>query len=156
MGLSGSIRSFTMFLLLAICCGKRSCNYTEIQDTYRDIILVELQRLNLTGSFNISKEKDHCPSGKAHHTLRSIYSMTQKFRCHRGGKLERDLGKPVESMEQLLTYNCSQNLVKKHQVCPARTRGKKRRRLKLINIIKALINCWQKFQSILSLTPSKV
>ncbi|CAL8367882.1 unnamed protein product [Lota lota] len=109
--------------------------------------------MNLTSSFNISKEKDHCPSGKAHHILRSIHGMIQQFRCHRGKKPETGIEKPVESMEQLLTYNCSQNLVKQNKVCPVRrTKGKKRRRLMRLNIIKALINCWQRFQSIVSQT----
>ncbi|CAL8276724.1 unnamed protein product [Boreogadus saida] len=156
MGLNGSfLRSFTMVILLVVCCGERKCNYKEIHDSYRNIILVELQSLNLTSKLNISKERDHCPSAKAHHILRSIHGMIQQFRCHRGKKPATALEKPVDSMEQLLTYNCRQNMVKQNKVCPARKTKGKRRRLKRIIIIKALINCWQKFQSILSLTLSK-
>ncbi|KAM4611030.1 uncharacterized protein ACJ7VT_014133 isoform 2-T2 [Polymixia lowei] len=91
---------------------------------------------------------------RAHHIVHSIYDMTQQFRCLRGGKLHRDLGKPVESMKQLISHNCSHDYLVKRASCPAsqKTRGKKRKRMKLINAIRALINCWQKLQSIYALT----
>ncbi|CAL8325491.1 unnamed protein product [Merluccius merluccius] len=102
----------TTALLLAMCCGgKRMCNYREIH-VNRDIVLVQLQSLNLSGSFNVLDEKDHCPSGKAHHVMRSIYGMTQQVRCHRDGKPVRDLDRPVQSMVLLLTDNCRQDLVR--------------------------------------------
>ena len=44
-GLNGYfLRSFTMVILLAVCRGER-CNYKEIYETYRNIILVELRSL---------------------------------------------------------------------------------------------------------------
>ncbi|XP_078144550.1 uncharacterized protein LOC144542327 [Centroberyx gerrardi] len=144
------LRSVLVVLLLAFSCGKRGCNYKEILGSYREIILVELQNLNLTGSLNTSKERDHCPSGKAHHILRSIYVLTQQFRCQRAGNRQRDLEKPVESMDQLISHNCSHDYLGKRASCQAsqKTRGKKRRRIKLIKVIRSLITCWQKLQSI--------
>ncbi|KAJ3585925.1 hypothetical protein NHX12_012332 [Muraenolepis orangiensis] len=137
--LNGSIlRGVPMLLVLAVCCGKPPCNYKEIHHTYRDIVLVELHRL-------------------AHHVLRSIYSLTRRFRCHSvGERPERDLEKPVDSMEHLLTQHCSRNLVKKDKVCGVRrTRGKRRRRLQLLGLLRTLLGCWQKFQSIVSQNLSK-
>ncbi|KAG7258987.1 hypothetical protein CRUP_035028, partial [Coryphaenoides rupestris] len=121
-GLNGSIlRSVSMVLLLTVylCCGGKSrsrCNYREIAGSYRDIILVEIQRLNLTSSLNTSEEKHHCPSGRVHHILRSIYTLTRQFRCHQGVAPEKDLERPVESMEQLLAYYCRQGLLVKGSI----------------------------------------
>lgn len=151
MCLTGTLlRSVLAVLLLANACGKRKCNYREILDSYREVIFVELQNLNLTGSINTSKVRDPCPSGKAHRILVSIYGLTQQVRCQRGGNQQSDLEKPLESMERLIIHNCSPDYLGKTASCSAaqKIRGKKRKRMRLIKVIKALINCWQKLQSV--------
>lgn len=151
MCLTGALlRSVLVVLLLADTSGKRRCNYKEILGSYREIIFVELQNLNLTGPFNTSKVRDPCHSGKAHRILVSIYGMTQQMRCHRSGKQTSDLEKPLESMEQLIVHNCSPHYLGKKVSCSAvqKIRGKKRKRNRLIIVIKALITCWQKLQSV--------
>uniref|UniRef100_A0A1A7WE15 Uncharacterized protein n=1 Tax=Iconisemion striatum TaxID=60296 RepID=A0A1A7WE15_9TELE len=108
MCLTGTLlRTVLVLLLLASCCGKQRCNYNEILGSYREIIFVELQNLNLTVSDNSMKGRDPCPSRKVGHILVSIYGLTQQIRCQRSGKQTSDLEKPVESMEQLILQNCS-------------------------------------------------
>lgn len=138
-----------LVLLAASCCAKRRCSYREILGSYKEFILIELHSQNLTATVTTPKERDHCPSRKAHHVLRSIYGLTQQFQCQRGNSGHKDLAVPVESMQQLIMHDCSANLVSKAS-CPAkrRTQGRKRRRIKLIQLIRALIFCWQKLQSI--------
>lgn len=140
--------------MLANSCGKRGCNYKEILGSYREVVFVELQNLNLTGSFNTSKERDPCPSGKARRILGSIYGMTQKMRCQRGGKQQPELDKPLESMEQLIIHNCKPDYLGKKATCSSvqKIRGKKRKRIRFIKVIKALVTCWQKLQSVYMLT----
>ncbi|KAF7662820.1 hypothetical protein LDENG_00225690 [Lucifuga dentata] len=147
-----ALRSVLVVLLLAYSCGKRRCNYKEILDSYRDVIFVELQNLNLTDSLNTTKERDHCPAGKGRRILGSIYGMTQHLRCQMGGQQQWDLEKPVESMEHLIIRNCNLEYLGKRASCSARqkTQGKKRRRIKVIRVIKAITTCWQKLQSIYS------
>ncbi|KAK2897530.1 hypothetical protein Q8A73_013910 [Channa argus] len=147
-------RSVLVVLFVAISCGKRRCNYREILGSYREVIFVELQNLNLTGSFDTSKDRDPCPSVKAHRILSSIYSMTQQMRCQRSGKQLAYLEKPLESMEQLIIHNCKPNYLGKKASCSAlqKVRGKKRKRTRLIKVIKALITCWQKLQSVYMLS----
>ncbi|GAA6229023.1 probable basic-leucine zipper transcription factor R isoform X2 [Lates japonicus] len=155
MCLTGTLlRSVLVVLLLANTCGKRRCNYTEILGSYREVILVELQNLNLTGSFNAAKDRDPCPPGKARRILVSIYGMTQQIRCQRNGKKQSDLERPVESMEQLIIHNCSPDYLGKRTSCSAikKIRGKKRKRIRLIKVIEALITCWQKLQSVYMLS----
>lgn len=150
MCLTGSLlRSVLVVLLLANSWGKRRCNYKDILSAYREVIFVELQNLNLTVSPNTSKERDPCPSGKARRILASIYGMTQKTRCQRGGNQPSNLERPVESMEQLITHKCSPDYLGKRATCShvKKIRGKKRKRIWLIKVIKALITCWQKLQS---------
>ncbi|KAM8755470.1 uncharacterized protein AB9X84_011927 [Acanthopagrus schlegelii] len=144
------LRSILVVLLLASSCGKRRCNYKEILGSYREVIFVELQNLNLTGSVNTPKERDPCHSGKARRILVSIYGMTQQMRCQRGGKQQSDLEKPLESMEQLIIHNCSPDYLGRKASCSTvkKIRGKKRKRIRLIKVIKALITCWQKLQSV--------
>ncbi|KAF1390375.1 hypothetical protein PFLUV_G00057390 [Perca fluviatilis] len=150
MCLTGTLlRSILLVLLLADACGKRRCNYREILGSYREVIFVELQNLNLTGSFNTSKVRDPCPSGKTRRILVSIYGMTQQMRCQMGAKQTSNLEKPLVSMEQLIVHNCSPDYLGKKVSCSAvqKIRGKKRKRIRLIKVIKALITCWQKLQS---------
>ncbi|KAM4736957.1 uncharacterized protein FYW61_004588 [Anableps anableps] len=150
MCLTGSLlRSVLVVLILANCCGKRRCNYQEILDSYREVIFVELQNLNLTGSATAFKARDPCPSGKERRILVSIYGMTQQILCQRRGK-QPDLEKPVESMERLIIQNCSPVYMAKKTSCSAvrKIQGKKRKRLRLIRVIKLLITCWEKLQSV--------
>ncbi|CAB1451954.1 unnamed protein product [Pleuronectes platessa] len=150
-----SLRSVLALLLLANChCGKRRCNYKEILDSYRVVIFVELQSLNLTGSTHTSRDRDPCPQAKARRILVSIYGMTQQVRCHRSGEQRSDLEKPVESMEQLVVHNCSPDYLGRRTSCSTvkKIRGKKRKRNKVIQVIKALITCWQKLQSVYKLS----
>ncbi|XP_068997003.1 uncharacterized protein C20orf204 homolog [Embiotoca jacksoni] len=142
------LHSVLAFLLLANSYGKRGCNYKEILGSYSEVIFVELQSLNLTSSLNTFKERDPCPSEKARRILVSIYGMTQQMRCQRGGKQQSDLEKPVESMELLITRKCSPDYLGKRASCSAvqKIRGKKRKRIRLMKVMKALIICWQKLQ----------
>ncbi|AWP09797.1 Hypothetical protein SMAX5B_014486 [Scophthalmus maximus] len=136
MCLTGTLlRSVLVVLLLTNTCGKRRCNFKEILDSYRVVILVELQNL-------------------ARRILVSIYGMTQQIRCQRGGRLQFDLEKPVESMEQLIIHKCSPDYLGKRNSCSAvkKIRGKKRKRNRVIKVIKTLITCWQKLQSIYMLS----
>lgn len=154
MCLTTLLRSVLVVLLLASCFCKRRCNYKEILGSYREVVFVELQNLNLTGSFNTSKERDPCPSGKARRILVSIFGMTRQMRCQRSGKQQSDLERPLVSMEQLIIHNCSPDYLGKKASCSAvrKIRGKKRRRIRLIKVIKALITCWQKLQSVYMLS----
>lgn len=150
MCLTGSLlRSVLVVLIVANCCGKRRCNYKEIREYYREVIFVELQNLNLTGSATTFKEKDPCPSGKERRILVSIYGMTHQILCQKSGN-KSDLEKPVESMEQLIIQNCSPNYMAKKTSCSAvrQIKGNKRKRLRLIRVIKQLITCWEKLLSI--------
>lgn len=151
------LRNVLVVLLLGFSCGKRRCNYKEILESYREIILVELQNLNLSASSNTSKEKDPCPPGKAHRILSSIYVMIQQFRCQSHGQTYGDLEKPVESMEQLISHNCRDEGKRVSCQASKKMRGKKRKRKrnKLVKIIKALITCWEKLQSIYAFTKDK-
>lgn len=151
MCLTGTLlRSVLVTVLLAYSCGKSRCNYKEILGSYREVISVELQNLNLTVSANKFKERDPCPSGKARRILVSIYGMTQQMRCQGSGKNQSDLEKPVESMGQLIVQNCRLQYLGNKTSCSAvqKIRGKKRKRMRLIRVIKALITCWQKLQSV--------
>lgn len=155
MCLTGTLlRSVLVVFLLANTCAKRRCNYKEILGSYREVIFVELQNLNLTGSFNTAKDRDPCPQGKARRILASIYGMTQQIRCKRSGKQQSDLEKPLESMEQLIIHNCSPDYLGKRTSCSGiqKIRGKKRKRTRLIKVINALITCWQKLQSVYMLS----
>ncbi|CAG6021558.1 unnamed protein product [Menidia menidia] len=150
MCLTGTLlRSVLVLLLLANTCGKRRCNYKEILGSYREVIFVELQNLNLTLSQNTFKERDPCPSGKARQILISIYGMTQKIHC-RSGKHLSEMEKPIESMELLIIQNCSPDYMAKKDLCSAvrKIKGKKRKRIMLIRVIKQLIICWEKLQSV--------
>ncbi|KAM9506705.1 uncharacterized protein ACWYII_048403 isoform 1-T1 [Salvelinus alpinus] len=157
------LRSVVVFLLLGVSYSKRRCNYTDILSTYRELIFVELQYLNLTGTFDTPKERDHCPSGKLQHVLRSIHGMTEQFLCQgwdqehgRGSRQQRGMKKPVEMMAVLIRQNCRQTDLARRQkrtapcVTTQRTKGMNRKRMRLI---RALINCWQKLQSLY--TPTK-
>ncbi|KAM8864700.1 uncharacterized protein AB9W97_018901 isoform 1-T1 [Spinachia spinachia] len=152
MCLTGTLlRRVLAVLLLADACAKRRCNYKEILGSYRQVILVELQNLN----FNTSKVRDACPSGKARRILVSIYGMTQQTKCQRSGKKTSALEKPLASMEQLIVHNCSPEYLGKKVSCSAvqKTRGKRRkRRIRLIRVMEALITCWQKLRSVLMLS----
>lgn len=152
MCLTGALfRSTLVVLLFATSCGKRTCDYKEILDSYRELIRVELQNLNLTGASTHHKERDICPSRKAFRILVSIYGAAQQVRCQRGRKKPSDLEKPVEKMEQLIIYNCNSDHLRKKVVCSAtaqKIRGKKRKRSRLIKTINALIVCWQKLLSV--------
>ncbi|KAK6303827.1 hypothetical protein J4Q44_G00262810 [Coregonus suidteri] len=148
------LRSVVVFLLLGVSYSKRRCNYTEILTSYRELIFVELQNLNLTGTFDTPKERDHCPSGKVQHVLRSIHGMTEQFLCQgwdqdhgRGSRQQGGMEKPVEMMVVLIRQNCRHTDLVRRQKCVTsqRTKGKKRKRMRLI---RALINCWQKLQSV--------
>lgn len=143
------LRSFVLLILLVNSGGKRRCNYTEILATYRELVFVHLQNLNLTAPFNNSKDKSICPSVKAHHILNSIYDTTQWMRCQIGGK-PSDLNKTVESMEQIIIVNCSPDYLGETLSCATvkKIKGKKKKRMRLIKKIKALTICWQKLQSV--------
>ncbi|KAI9530598.1 hypothetical protein NQZ68_000088 [Dissostichus eleginoides] len=133
MCLTGTLlRNVLVVLLLVDACGKRRCNYREILVSYREFIFVELQNLNLTGSINTSKGRDPCPSGKAHRILVSIYSLSHQMRCQTSGKSTSDLERPLKSMEQLISQNCSPDDLGKKVSCSAvkKIRGKKRRRIR--------------------------
>lgn len=156
MCLTGSLlRNVLMVLLLTSCCGKRRCNYTEILDSYRDIVLTELGFLNLTASVNSSKTRDICPSGKAHHILASIYGATLQMQCYGSWKQLSDLEKPLKTMKELITDNCNPDDLRKKTVsCSAvrKIRGKKRMKIRLINVIKSVNTCWQKLLSMMVLS----
>ncbi|XP_077938098.1 uncharacterized protein LOC144383646 [Gasterosteus aculeatus] len=155
MRLSGTLlRRVLAVLLLADACAKRRCNYKEILGSYRQVIFVELQNLNLTGPFNASKVRDACPSGKARRILVSIYGMTQQMKCQRSGKKASALQKPLASMERLIVHNCSPEYLGKKVSCSAvqKTQGKRRRRTRLIRVMEALITCWQKLHSVFMLS----
>ncbi|KAF6730464.1 hypothetical protein FQA47_011864 [Oryzias melastigma] len=106
---------------------------------------------NLTGSHNSSKGRDPCPSAKPHRILVSIYNNTQQVLCLKSGKKLSDLKKPVENMEQLIIQNCGRIVRKKGKKASCssaqRIQGRKGRKW-LIKIIKALITCWEKLQSV--------
>ncbi|KAI1892762.1 hypothetical protein AGOR_G00136870 [Albula goreensis] len=89
-----------------ITYGRRTCNYAEILSSYKELIFIELQNLNLTGPYSLSKEINRCPSGKVQHILRSIYGMTELFKCQGKGRWFREIGRPVERMGQLIRQNC--------------------------------------------------
>eukprot|EP00063_Salmo_salar_P015355 XP_013990190.1 PREDICTED: uncharacterized protein LOC106566581 isoform X3 [Salmo salar] len=138
------LRSVVVFLLLGVSYSKRRCNYTDILSTYRELIFVELQNL-------------------LQHVLRSIHGMTEQFLCQgwdqghgRGSRQQRGMKKPVEMMAVLIRQNCRHtDLVRRQKrtapcVTAQRTKGKNRTRMRLI---RALINCWQKLQSLY--TPTK-
>ncbi|KAM8864701.1 uncharacterized protein AB9W97_018901 isoform 2-T2 [Spinachia spinachia] len=137
MCLTGTLlRRVLAVLLLADACAKRRCNYKEILGSYRQVILVELQNL-------------------ARRILVSIYGMTQQTKCQRSGKKTSALEKPLASMEQLIVHNCSPEYLGKKVSCSAvqKTRGKRRkRRIRLIRVMEALITCWQKLRSVLMLS----
>ncbi|KAF4096938.1 uncharacterized protein C20orf204-like [Onychostoma macrolepis] len=144
----------TVMLLLAAAHSKRACDYSAIISTYRALILVELQNLNLTGSFDLSKEKDHCPSEKVHRILRYIYNMTHIFSClserQRLPHADR-MTKVVEQMELLIMRNCRKperlaSRRKKASCKPGKKRkGRQQRRMKMMGM---LINCWQRLLSV--------
>lgn len=144
------LRSVVVLLLLANSSGKRRCNYKEILGSYREVIFVELQNLNLTDYSNSSKERSHCPSVKAHHILSSIYGMTQRMRCQIGAK-QSAFNKPLESMEQVIIHNCRPDHLGERVSCSAvkKIQGKKKKRISFIRMIKTLIICWQKLQTVL-------
>ncbi|KAM9506706.1 uncharacterized protein ACWYII_048403 isoform 2-T2 [Salvelinus alpinus] len=138
------LRSVVVFLLLGVSYSKRRCNYTDILSTYRELIFVELQYL-------------------LQHVLRSIHGMTEQFLCQgwdqehgRGSRQQRGMKKPVEMMAVLIRQNCRQTDLARRQkrtapcVTTQRTKGMNRKRMRLI---RALINCWQKLQSLY--TPTK-
>lgn len=155
MCLTGTLlRNVLVLLLLANSCGKRTCNYKEILGSYREVILVELQNLNLTATLNTSKERDACPSAKARRILISIYGMTQQMRCQRNGKKQSNLERPLDMMETLIVHNCSPEYLGKKTTCSPvqKTQGKKRKRMRLIKVIKALITCWQKLLNVYGLS----
>lgn len=143
------LRSVVVLVLLVNSGGKRRCNYDEILGTYRKLVFVELQSLNITGIINSSKEKSLCPSVKAHHILNSIFDATRRMRCQLGGK-QSDLNKPLESMEQVIIHNCGPDYLGETLSCATvkKMKGKKKKRMRLIRMIKALIICWQKLQSV--------
>ncbi|KAM7411741.1 hypothetical protein PAMA_021629 [Pampus argenteus] len=144
----------TVFHCASKCHARFSpLNHRELKCIFTNPYLVLLLQ-NLTRSFNTSKERDPCPSGKAHRILGSIYSMTQQTRCQRNGKRQPDLEKPLERMEQLIIHNCSPDYLGKKATCSAvqKIRGARRKRNRLIKVIKALVTCWQKLQSIYMLT----
>ncbi|CAB1336083.1 unnamed protein product [Coregonus sp. 'balchen'] len=129
------LRSVVVFLLLGVSYSKRRCNYTEILTSYRELIFVELQNL-------------------VQHVLRSIHGMTEQFLCQgwdqdhgRGSRQQGGMEKPVEMMVVLIRQNCRHTDLVRRQKCVTsqRTKGKKRKRMRLI---RALINCWQKLQSV--------
>lgn len=142
----------TVMLLLAVAHSRRACDYSMIISTYRALILVELQNLNLTGPFDISEERDHCPSEKVHRILQNIYGMTQIFSCLNEGHRHADsMTKVVHQMAQLIRQNCHkpQSLGKRHKktACKPvkRRKARQRRKMKMMGM---LINCWQKLQSV--------
>ncbi|KAM9344158.1 uncharacterized protein KZ484_016525 isoform 1-T1 [Pholidichthys leucotaenia] len=156
MSVTGTIlRNVLVVVLLANSYGKRRCNYKEILGSYREVIFVELQNLNLTGSLSNFKERDPCPSAKAHRILMSIYNMAQQVQCQRDTKQQSVLERPVESMERLIVRNCSPDYLGKKASCSAvaKIQGKKRKRMRLIKAINALVTCWQKLQTVY--VPSK-
>ncbi|KAI7794686.1 hypothetical protein IRJ41_021654, partial [Triplophysa rosa] len=140
----------TVMLLLAVADSKRACDYSMIISTYRALILVELQKLNLTGPFDISKETDHCPSEKVHRILRYIYGMTQIFSCLNEGHAD-SMTKVVCQMAELIRQNCRkpESLGKGHKKTSSkpvnRRKGRQRRKMKMMGM---LINCWQKLLSV--------
>ncbi|KAJ8257867.1 hypothetical protein GJAV_G00190600 [Gymnothorax javanicus] len=138
----------TVFLV-SITYSRGKCNYSEILSSYRELIFIELLNLNLTGPYSSNNQNDRCPSGKVKHILRSIYGMTQLFKCQGGGKLYRELGLTVERMEQLISRNCRHTDLVKGQRKKSCKTGKvlKGRRKKKMKIIEALVLCWQKLQS---------
>ncbi|CAJ1085021.1 hypothetical protein INR49_009086 [Xyrichtys novacula] len=148
------LRNVLVVVLLTNSSGKRRCNYAEILGSYREVIFVELQNLNFTASANTPKERDICPSGKARRILVSIYSKTRQMQCHRSGKQLSELEKPLKNMEQLIINNCSPAYLGQTPPCSAvgKIQGKKRKRTRLIKVIKALITCWQKLQTVLVLS----
>ncbi|KAJ8408110.1 hypothetical protein AAFF_G00263380 [Aldrovandia affinis] len=85
--------------------GRRNCNYSEILSSYKELIFIELQNLNLTGPYS-SQGNGCCPSGKVQRILWSIYGMTQLFKLQGKGKWHRDVGQPVERMGRLIKENC--------------------------------------------------
>lgn len=138
----------TVMLLLAVAHSKRACDYSMIISTYRALILVELQNLNLTGPFDISKETDHCPSEKVHRILRYIYGMTQIFSCLNEGRAD-SMTKVVCQMAELIRQNCRKpkSLGKGYKKSKSvkRRKGRQRRKRKMMGM---LINCWQKLLSV--------
>lgn len=158
MCLTGTLlRSVLLVLLLVNSCAKRRCNYKEILGSYREVISKELQNLNFTGSLNTFKERDPCSSGEAHRILVSIYGITKQMLCQRSGQLS-DLEKPLESMELLITQNCTPDYLAKKAPCSAvrKIKGKKRKRLRLIKVIKMLITCWEKLQNVYALKVANI
>lgn len=155
MSLTGYLlRNVLVFLLLTNSCGKHRCNYNEILGSYTQFILVELQNLNLTASVKISRDRDICPSGEAHRILLSIYGATKQLQCQGNGTRSSDLEKPLERMEQLITHNCRPGYLGRRASCSGikKTRGGRKRRIRLIKVIKSLITCWQKLQTVLVLS----
>ncbi|CAL1605684.1 unnamed protein product [Knipowitschia caucasica] len=142
---------FILVLLVFVVnsMGKRRCNYAEILGTYRGLIYVELQSLNVTSSDNTYKVRRLCPSVKAHHILGSIYDTTQWMRCQIGGKPSA-LSHVLESMEQVIIHNCSPDQWGGRLSCASvkKIKGMERKRIQLIKIMKALTICWQKLHSV--------
>lgn len=144
------LRSVVVVLLLGVSYSKRRCNYMEILSSYREIISVEIQNLNMTGLFETSGERTRCSSGKMQHVLRSIYGITQQFLCQgRPGRLQGDMEKPVEKMEKLIRQNCQDTdwIVRQRSVSCSTEEGTKRNKRRRAKFMRALINCWQIFQS---------
>lgn len=145
----------TVMLLFTVAHSKRSCDYSVIISTYKALILVELQTLNLTGSFDITKEKNHCPEKvqpeKVRCILRYIYRMTQIFNCLSDSRMQQRsdrMTEVVKQMQRLLTQDClkPQKLGKKAACKPVKKRrGRQRQRRKQMRMI---INSWQRLLSI--------
>ncbi|TRY60885.1 hypothetical protein DNTS_035151 [Danionella cerebrum] len=145
----------TVMLLLAVTQSKRVCDYSVIINTYRALIFVELQNMNLTApSLDLSKEKDHCPSEKVQRLLRYIYNMTQVFSCMSEGRQELKadgMSAVVRQMQSLISQECikSQRWARKVscKTIQKRRGRQERRRLKLMLMIR---NCWQRLLSVTS------
>ncbi|KAJ8016062.1 hypothetical protein DPEC_G00003240 [Dallia pectoralis] len=147
------LRILLLVLLLGVSYCERKCNYSEILVSYRKIIYVELQHLNLTSSFNTSNERDRCIAGKKQGILHSIHGLVHKFLCHKRdeGRCQRNdaqegMLRTVCMMKHLIIRNCNpstlQNMhVKTSNWCPKRKKKK-------IELMRALKTCWQKLQSV--------
>lgn len=144
------LRTVLVVLLVPKTYGKHKCNYKEILASYTGVIFVELQNLNLTDSYNTSKERDLCPSKKVHQILLSIYEMAHKTRCQTTSKQQQDLAKPLRSMEHLIIQNCNRKSLRTKAPCSSikKIQGKNRKKMRLIRVTKALIICWQKLQTV--------
>ncbi|KAG9269291.1 hypothetical protein AMEX_G16306 [Astyanax mexicanus] len=144
-----------VMLLLGVVYARRRCDYSIILSSYRLLIFPELQSLNLTGPFGMSKENNGCASNKVTHILRSIYRMTEQFVCLTDGLQGNEMTAVVSKMAQLIQLYCRKKSTENgRSVKPCKPVRRKKKAKKQMEqgrkMIQRLINCWQKLQSVYS------